>query len=338
MKKPPFLSLLLWAGLLLASSCQKADPQRDASTKLDDARYLVANLVTTDDHDNITGYMVGYGLNQADPGQVSVPCASLENARTLFLSWVPDPASVTGSDDNLSWAMSDTLGVSQGSVRFVPGGDKGAVAHLELPAGFPVVTGVQFLPSASFPQNAELDYLDDLDKLYFGNEVYLYNGDYDPGHAPTEFNSDILVSDTIRKDRQGGFLVIREYDQSTNTSGIVFTPGDKETNFLDAYHFDRNLPRARTKSDIAIVGNHYRKYANYIEKSLGGKVNFLDYWFLCAEKNTSFFSIGEYSGYRYNMGSGDFQSLNLFHPGYVEALIYFFGVKMVDGEYRVVFW
>ena len=182
MKRVSFIAALaLAAGLLSAVSCSKEDPELDGGQVLsaDDAGILVANLVLTDDNDNITGYVTGFGLNEADPGEVTIRCETYEKAQEVFRSWFSLDAVVTeGSDGSISWQLTDEYKNSQGTAILKPGGEKGAVAHVELPAGFPVISKVLFLPSSSMPENAELDFADVLDNLYFGNIINVLSPDF----------------------------------------------------------------------------------------------------------------------------------------------------------------
>ena len=89
---------------------------------MDDALYLLAHLAFTDDDGEITAYMTGYGLNAADPGEISIPCNSLEQAQEIFLGWLPEEADVRQDGETLSWNMSDTLGIFQGTAVLKAGG------------------------------------------------------------------------------------------------------------------------------------------------------------------------------------------------------------------------
>ena len=306
-----FLLLLMIA----ATGCEKDEPQVTIM-KTDDISLLLANLVFTDDNGNITGYMTGYGLNEADPGELSIPCESFEKAQEIFLRWVPEEADVTSGEGALRWNMTDTAGVYLGTTILRAGGAKGAVAHLELPERFPVVTGVQFLPKSAFPQNAELDYDDALDDYYFLNWVNVYP-EQEKGHGG------------------GAMLVIREYDQETNTSGILLATPDKEWNSWNSPVLEHDR-LSRTSDELKIVQKQYKQYAKSIDPVLTAGTHFVDgnHWFACVE-----YFMGDSSkllSYRMNLLTGDYEGRGMFHPTYYLAYVYFFTLEKKDGVYQVV--
>ena len=311
-------------GLLLvmmaAMACQKDNTQQGKKSKLDDALYLLANLAFTDDDGEITAYMTGYGLNAADPGEISIPCNSLEQAQEIFLGWLPEEADVRQDGETLSWNMSDTLGIFQGTAVLKAGGSKGAVAHLELPARFPAVSSVQFLPRSAFPQNAELDYIDALDEFYFLNVLNVYP-DMDAGHGA------------------GAMVVVREYDQDTNTCGILLSTPDRE---LDFWTFLKNeelyKKRSRSIAELQLIGKEYRKYWKEIDKALTDglhNVNGGHYFLGYVHKLDNESLAKEYKCY--NLRSDDTGSIDpLFGETFYEAYAYFFTVEKKNDVYQVV--
>ena len=316
---------IIWPCLLVfamfaAAGCRKDNPQSAKGFKMDDARFLMTNLVFTDEFGIITGYMSGYGLNAADPGEVSIPCTSLEQAQELFRSWLPEDADIKQDGETLSWNMSDTLGVSQGAAVLKAGGDKGAVAHLELPARFPAVTGVQFLPRSAFPQNAELDYVDALDEFYFLNVLNVYP-DMEAGHG------------------RGAMVVVREYDQDTNTCGILLSTPEQE---LDFWTFLSNeeifKKRSRSLAELQLVGKEYRKFWKEIDKALTDGLRNVngDHYFLCYVHKLGNESLArEYECYNFrNDDTGRIDPL--FGKKFYEAYAYFFTVEKKNNVYQVV--
>lgn len=311
--------LLLSVGLLSFISCRKdnADDPENTFVGMDDAKFLAANLVFLDENDNITGYVVGMGLNEADPGEVSIRCDSYEKARDIFLSWLPENATVSESGESLSWNMTDTLGVSQGSAVLKPGGGNGAVAHLELPSKFPAVSSVQFLPSSAMPQNAELDFSDDLDDYYFLNVLNVYA---EESHT---FGG-------------GAMVVIREYDQETNTSGILLATPNKEYNYWNIWSRDQgaHITRSRSLSALQTVGKEYRKFSKQIDKALTDPFGYAngDHWFLCMDKEWD----GLYHMHRYNLKTDKSEKISIFSPTYYEAYVYFFTMEKKGNDYKLV--
>jgi hypothetical protein len=305
-------------------SCRKEDPA-ERSIKADDARYLMSNLVFVDENDIITGYMTGFGLNQADPGQISIPCETLEQARDIFLGWIPDYANPVIQEERITWNMTDSLGVSQGAAILVPGGNTGAVAHLELPDRFPGVTGVQFLPASSMPTNAELDVADELDDFFFLNVVDITEEKYPRAQMKSYHGN-------------GKFLVIREFSQKTNTSGILLaTPDEEHSPWYDIWtDWEVADVRARETAQLQVVSAQYRKYPDVFDnalKELGYASG--DHWFLCWRNPANWTENGRQLQ-RFNLRSQELQDRNGFHPYYYEAKVYFFSVEKSGDSHKLI--
>lgn len=314
--KPKVLSLLLIIGMgLFMAACQKEKQPETSVRKIDDTQILLSSLVFLDDNGNIAEYMIGSARNPSNPGDITIRCESFEKAKEIFYDWVPEGADIAETDDAITWNLTDTLGVSQGRAELKPGGDSGAVvAHLELPANFPVVTSVQFARMFQ----AELDFDDALDEFYFLNVVDI-PASVASGHG------------------NGKFVVIREYDQDTNSCGMLLATPNVEYN---AWWEDDPAQwyRSRRNTDLAAIGHQYRKYPDTIDKvlaSLGYASG--DHWYLCWEPGTHFWE-DDYLRYRYNLRTQEYQFRNGIHPYYYEAYAYFFGMKKEGDTYKLKFW
>jgi hypothetical protein len=313
--KPKVLSFLLIIGTgLFLAACQKEKQPDTSVLKMDDTQILLSCLVSLDDNGNIAEYMIGTARNPSKPGDITIRCDSYEKAREIFSDWVPEGADIAESEDAVTWSLTDTLGVSQGSAVLKAGSSGAVVAQLELPASFPVVTSVQFARMFQ----AELDFSEELEDFYFLNVVNIPSS-VASGHG------------------NGKFVVIREYDQDTNTCGILLATPDKEYNAWwddDPEHWHR----ARWSSDLFIVGKQYRKYPDVIDKvlaSLGYASG--DHWYLCCEKGQHWWE-DDYLRYRYNLRTEEYQFRNGLHPCYYEAYVYFFGMKKDGDTYKLKFW
>ena len=321
--KRAFIYCLTAMGIMAAAACQKDNPQVPVgeSTGTDDAEYLLTNLVFRDENNQIDGYMTGFGLNEADPGEISIPCETLEKAQEMFRKWIPEVSVSYQNGESIIWEMTDTLGRSQGKAVLAPGGDKGAVAHVELPSGFPLVSSVRFLPPSAFPHNGEKQMFEGLDEYYFLN-VVAYGGT----GAKTYYGS-------------GEFVVLREYDEDTNTSGIIAFFDKTEYNMWDVLgfwsdvSFDAQEKMFRKVSEMRIVGwDAYKPFAKVIDKvmkSIGGGVGSDPY--ACKPDSGS--------GQR-KMRFTDWEPSNLgaYSPTYHTCYIYFFTVEeKKGGGYKLVY-
>ena len=171
--------LSIAAMILVAGACNKQEQPDEDSGKLSDLQYLIDGLVRTDEAGNITGYMVGDCLNEADPWDISVPVNNYDEAAAIFRDLLPDDAQVTTSGKTLIWAMTDEEGKPEATAEFVEDPGLGAIAAMTVK---PVLKAgevkqntpsVHFILTSAWPQNAgaaeeilERDY-------YLGATVFL---------------------------------------------------------------------------------------------------------------------------------------------------------------------
>ena len=152
--------LSIAAMILVAGACNKQEQPDEDSGKLSDLQYLIDGLVRTDEAGNITGYMVGDCLNEADPWDISVPVNNYDEAAAIFRDLLPDDAQVTTSGKTLIWAMTDEEGKPEATAEFVEDPGLGAIAAMTvkpvLKAGEvkQITPSVHFILTSTWPQNA----------------------------------------------------------------------------------------------------------------------------------------------------------------------------------------
>ena len=110
--------LSIAAMILVAGACNKQDQPYEGPGKMSDLQYLIDGLVRTDDAGNITGYMIGDCLNEANPWEISVPVNNYEEAAAIFRDLLPDDAQVTNSGKTLTWTMTDEEGKPEATAEF----------------------------------------------------------------------------------------------------------------------------------------------------------------------------------------------------------------------------
>lgn len=107
---------LFWLfGATIALTACNQNPA-EQNVKMDDYAYLVETLMRFDDAGNITGYMIGDNLNEADPLEISVPVKTYDEAVAIFRSLLPIDANVKQEGKTFTWAMTDTLGAAIGEL------------------------------------------------------------------------------------------------------------------------------------------------------------------------------------------------------------------------------
>jgi len=152
--------LSIAAMLLAAGACNKQDQPAEENGKMSDLQYLIDGLVRTDDAGNITGYIVGDNLNEANPWDISVPVNNYDEAVATFRDLLPDGAQVTTSGKTLIWTMTDEEGKPEGTAEFAEDPGLGAIAAVTLKpvlktgAAKQVSPSVHFILTSAWPQNA----------------------------------------------------------------------------------------------------------------------------------------------------------------------------------------
>ncbi len=145
--------------ILVAGACNKQD-QPDEGGKVSDLQYLIDGLVRTDEAGNITGYIVGDCLNEANPWEISVPVNNYEEAAAIFRDLLPEDAQVTTSGSSLIWTMTDEEGKPEATAELSEDPGLGAIAAvtikpvLKTGAAKQVSPSVHFILTSAWPQNA----------------------------------------------------------------------------------------------------------------------------------------------------------------------------------------
>lgn len=155
---------LFWLfGATLALTACNQNPA-EQNVKMNDYEYLVDGLMRFDDEGNITGYMIGDNLNQADPLEISVPVKNYEEAVAIFRSLLPENANVKQEDKKYSWLMTDSLGGTIGELTLDTLEDGIAIMTMKGPKIEPApakrikagqrALKCHFIPESAWPENS----------------------------------------------------------------------------------------------------------------------------------------------------------------------------------------
>lgn len=157
---------VLWifcAAALALVACNKNNTENTSGDagKLSDLEYFQDALVTLDQNGSIRGYNVGANLNEADPSEISVPVDTYDEARELFLRWLPSGSKPSVSGKTYTWEMTDQENKAEGKVVFAESSAPGIVATVSINASGAKVRSVKFIPFSAWPENASSmeDYL-----------------------------------------------------------------------------------------------------------------------------------------------------------------------------------
>ena len=227
-----FAFLLL--GTLAFVSCQKDGADDGVSVGTDELAYLQGHFAYLDDN-GILDLRAGWQLNEADPHELSMKADNYEAAAAIFKKIIPSGANISETETSLTWHLRDGEGKSQGdAVLRKETGDK--VAVLSMPAAATLVSRVNFIPHSLWPENGEQEYREELDDFYFCNVV----------HIKVNLTQNAGTVFCRGQHGTGDFIILREYDQETNTWGIALRLTDRVRTAADVDKFIQNAPSLET--------------------------------------------------------------------------------------------
>lgn len=152
----------LFGAVLALTACNQNPAEQNVKTN--DYEYLMDGLMRFDDEGNITGYMIGDNLNQADPLEISVPVKNYEEAVAIFRSLLPENANVKQEDKKYSWLMTDSLGGTIGELTLDTLEDGIAIMTMKGPKFNPApakrikagqrALKCRFIPESAWPENS----------------------------------------------------------------------------------------------------------------------------------------------------------------------------------------
>ena len=158
---------LLWLfGItMMLTACNQNNPEQNA--KVDDYNYLIESLMRFDDNGEITGYMIGDNLNEANPMDISVPVKTYDEAVGIFRSLLPQDAVVKQEGKTYTWTMTDSLGNDQGEIVLEEGTTPDSIAVMRRGKGRKIDPAptrrvsilerdvkCTFIPESAWPENA----------------------------------------------------------------------------------------------------------------------------------------------------------------------------------------
>ena len=304
MKKSVLTFVFLLLGILAFVSCKKDNPEDGVSVRPDELAYLQGHFASVDGEGELT-IMAGWQLNEADPGELSMKADSFEAAAAIFKKIILPEANVEETENSLIWHLTGKDGQSQGdAILSKASGDK--VAVLTMPASATLVNRVNFIPHSLWPENGEYEYREELDDFYLFNMVKVeVNLDANPGsiYCKGEHGT-------------GDFLVIKEYDQETNTFGIIIRL-PQERRYYDKWHEDEDNPRAPSTAVFDEVRKCYLENKEILDK-LFDEIGFTS--------RLSFFLVND-NVYYVRLDDRKWRYQSPYH----ECLVYRFGLSLRPG-------
>ena len=340
-----YAALVFTLGLLSLASCSKDNPQDQDEEDIEgssDASYFVSQFVTLKS-DGTVYPLKGYRFNEADDTEFTFVTETWEDAKSLFLGWLPMEAKPVVSDNSVSWEMYDAQGKSQGTIVLNKKDNGALVAEAKVPVNNPYVRTLRFVPSSSLGTNGISDWLSWLADAWneFVGDDDDDEGEKDEFPSDNELLQDYFFGNVIYMDKDrsfrgyptGDYIVFREYDPWTNEKGIILRI-DK------AYHFyDDDVSgvkdRLRTRDEVRACSKIFVENKDFLEplmKDADGNLIVGNYTANVASRyyNSGDFwnSEGWYVGkvkFNENKNSND---VGRFYPNANEICILYFGVGL----------
>jgi len=161
MKKNIFFAILLAISLV---ACSKTNTDSGSSSGLvypyNDLEFLQNRFVHIDSLGNFVSRANGATLDKSDTTVLFIGVDSLEEAKTLFKTYVSDPTKVRDSGNSMTYALTDEQGNSQGTAVFkkasgtYPGSEMQLVAEVTFEnVALKYVKKLYFVTNASWPEN-----------------------------------------------------------------------------------------------------------------------------------------------------------------------------------------
>ena len=308
MKNSVLTFTFLLLGTLAFVSCQKDKTEDGVSVRSDELAYLQGHFASVDEEGELT-IMAGWQLNEADLGELSMKADSYEAAAAIFKKIILPEANVEESENSLIWHLTGKDGQSQGdAVLSKATGDK--VAVLTMPASATLVNRVNFIPHSLWPENGEYEYREELDDFFLFNLVKVEVNPYaKPGSVYCK-----------GEHGTGDFLVIREYDQETNTFGIIIRLPKEER---WPWNSGIDQPKAPSLAFFEEIRKIYLDNTGILDKEFE-KAGF-------ASAN-SFFLVADKPELTVRMVDGKQDVTNIYH----ECLVYRFGFSLRPGTPSII--
>ena len=308
MKK--FIYILFAALALVACNKNNAtEEESDIPGKMSDLEYFQDGFVKLDDNGDIVGYIIGENLNEADPSEVSVPAEDYDQARSLFLKWLPDEAQPTVSGKTYTWEMTGEDGKSEGQVIFSESAAPGVIATIRIQSPEARIRTVNFIPETAWPENSS-----DIEELL---EDYYYLG------ATVQVTEDKGAG-------TGEYIVIREW--SKQEDGIMIAMEGRKWEALydnppaeDNRKYCSSVNTTQTVSRVLHEGNNYHYIVNIYGKSKNWPS--LDHKYLTTKVEKEYIPV--YSSYpiTVNLETGEKKRIStgfFNNPSYYKVFIYWF--------------
>lgn len=313
--------IILFCAAMALIACNKnnnAEEESDIPGKMSDLEYFQDGFVKLDENGNIVGYIIGENLNEADPSEVSVPVVDYDEARSLFLKWLPEGGQPAVNGKTYTWEMTDEEDKSEGQVIFAESTTPGVIATIRIQSQEAKVRTVKFIPETAWPENSS-DMEEFLEKNYYLGALVQVTKDNGAG--------------------KGEFIVIREWTKQED--GIMIAmEGKKWEGFYDNPSPENNRDKCssvnttQTVSRVLHEGNNYEYIVNVYGKSKNWPS--LDNRYLTTKQEKEYLPVMRTYPIAVNLETGEKMRINTFfkNPSYYKVYIYWF---KPDGD-KVQYW
>jgi len=303
---------VLFMAASVFAGCKKDKPESEYLSDHDDAQYLIDGLVRAE---AATGELLpirGSFLDDDNPSVLTIPAASVEEAKEHFTSLAYPGADLSSTGDKIIWKLKGLQDEDQGQAEFTEGEGR-ILARVELPEACAPISDITYVDLSYAPFN---DVNPDVRELL---EDYYYYG--------------AIVEISDHGCGSGKFVVLREYDFSNGAAGMAIQLGRTLYNWKDiSEEMERqHAKRSSCRSTMGTAGSILNSDPQILGKQLAnaGSNSNWDQHYLSNDR--------QWTGwhYYYNLKTGDYDTIGPFNDlDYYEALIYWF---VPDGDH-INFW
>ncbi|MBR1410074.1 MAG: hypothetical protein IJ580_03130 [Prevotella sp.] len=138
----------------------------------DGLAYFMSHIIGRDSLGNFTHFIYGVSLDEADPTVLSIGVESLEQADSIFRSFIAAKESdiLTVSTGIVTYYPTDSLGRHQGEIRLTPADDCIAKITFSEEIENELVSEIRFIRNALWPNNEQRYFLEKYKTYYFDEE------------------------------------------------------------------------------------------------------------------------------------------------------------------------
>lgn len=221
----------------------------------DGLSYFQSQFVKVDENGNFMERRNGEPLNAADTTIVSLGVSNVEEAKELFINWLPDDANYIENDNRIIYEPKDEEGQAQGTIFFTPQSEGEVLATVTFAEGTNInfISKIEFIDQAAWPHNGESIHREgDIVSVYI-KKFPDFEGDHD-------------------------YLCIREAKNGQTGLLVLLSNFTSKGLYADKYCVDM-ATESQAKEVSKVIRSNWDKYYNMFKKVNKNDLEDRDYWY-----------------------------------------------------------